>query len=295
VNSTRHAAVAALIAVGACKSADVVSTPAPANQPSPIVAPATAATTAVFLASTMSGLLLGCAVDGAITSDKAACLAGIRGGVVGDRYGRTFAVGETGKHQCRESSGKTSYVALPDVPLPETYDGTRIGHIDPMTEILVYPAARAKELVLAIEGDDGSIDPAAAAMVLRREVVRLTDDPDEQAVAARPRTIAHLRADLDGDGAADTVWGVEGRPDDRPPDDDYGVNGLFAQLSKTGFVALRVHIPEWQEPIAAIDLDGDGAAELIHQSHYAGGETTTVSRIADGALVRIGDCCCTEP
>jgi hypothetical protein len=286
------AAVAALIAAGACKSADPSSTPGPANTPSPIVATAAGEGTAVFWSSTMTGFLLGCATGEGITGDKAKCLAMIRSGdTVGDKYGRVLTAGESGKRTCSEQAGSTTFLTVTDVALPETYEGERVGHIDPMTELYVFPARRAADLVVAREGDDGELDRAAAAAILRGAIVRLEDDPAERTVAARPGVRSYLRTDLDGDGALDTVWGVEGRPDE-----EFGINGLFAELSRTGgLVALHLQMTEWQEPIAAIDLDGDGAAELIHTSHYASAETTTVSRIVDGALVPIGSCCCTEP
>jgi hypothetical protein len=285
--------LAVVAAVGACKSSGSPSTPALSNEPSTIADRRTATGTAVFLSTTRSALLVGCATDDASNGDRAACLALVQAGdALADRYGRVFSAGKTGKHQCSEGAGKTSYVEVADVALPDDYEGPRIGNIDPRTDLVVFPARRARDLVLAVAGDDGKLDRAAAAALLRRAAARMTTtgDENERKVSPAPGTLASLRADLDGDRVPDTVWGVEGNPSE-----DYGINGLFAELSRTrGLVLLRAQMPQWQEPLAAIDVDGDGVAELIHHSHYAEAEDTMLSRIVDGALVPIGECCCAE-
>jgi hypothetical protein len=271
----------------ACGTAAPAPPPAPGNRG----AATGAANAALFLASTRTAIPLACVTAGGFVDTAAVCAGMVTpGDALADAYGRRLVAEEAYRAACVDG-GSGTLLGTNEVALPETYEPVRIAELDPRTELLFWPAERAAGLVPAVVGDERGFDRVAAAALMAKEQRRLAAASGE-AVTLSPalEVRATLRADLDGDGSPDVAWGVDGAPDD-----DFGLRALMVELSSApGLGVVAAHALEWIEPLAAFDLDGDGAAELLHEQHYAEARTYTLTRAVGGtpstAVVFTGAC-----
>ncbi len=163
-------------------------------------------------------------------------------------------------------------------------------HDSPLADFLVWPAARAKDVT--VWNTSPSVDIAALtrrAAELAAALTRPAGDGADVAYAMNGAIEVRgaLSADVDGDARDDAIYSIALPSDDAP---FWQPRYLLASVSSRPGELLAVGSSTYSEieAVGAIDLDGDGAAEVLVTEPYHEGSSSFVGRYKDGTIEPLG-------
>lgn len=241
--------------------------------------------TAIVLDYDEGAAVMACAVDGKIVASAWKCSQEMKGDMtVASLGGGTRKLGATKTLKCEPAPGdvqdKQAGFAIDPVP-------TGRGD-DPLREFLVWPTARAADVIR------WNAHPSVDLPALTRRAASLAkvlashtgEDGQPYRMDGPIEVLGTLTADVDGDDQPDMLTSIA-----LPSDEDFWrPNYLLASISSRPGELLDLASTTLEQilPVAAIDLDGDGADEVLVSMPYYEGSYSYVQRVKDGKLETLG-------
>lgn len=228
--------------------------------------------TVLFLDSAGRAVPLACAQPGVgLYVQPSDCFELIEDKRIADLGGGRRKLGDPGTWTCAGNGERHKALRVEAAP------GRKFAVGDPANELLVWPTTRAAAVTIW----ERPADPTDVGDDIATRYGEIAERMATGMVwyeASDARLLGTLRADIDGDGVVDEVYsvGTELAGDGIPR----GPRMLLGALSThpEGLLTLRQDDLEDLQAFAALDLDGDRAAELVIAAPYYDGDATVVAR-----------------
>lgn len=281
-------AVPLLLLLAACPAPGPVRPDVPTDDPDPEPPRPEPEDTVLFLDSAGRAVPLACAQPGVgLYIQPGHCFELVSDDKIADLGGGRRKLGEPSSWTCAGNGER--HKAFKVGPAP----GRKFAEGDPANDLLVWPSTRASAVTIWVRPDDPNdladdVRAAYGAVAERMATGMRSYDGDDA------RLVGTLTADVDGDGAVDEIYSVGAEiPGDGIPRAPRALIGSLT-THPSGLVVLRKHDLEDLQAFAAIDLDGDGAVELVIAAPYYEGDSTVVARFdpAGDALVTLAGVSC---
>lgn len=265
-----------------------------ANAESPIVATApaedTSPVTVLFLDAAGRAVPLSCASPGVgLYPDPADCLELIEGDPkIADLGGGRRTLGASSPWICGGNDRRVEAFRIDPAP------GRRYPAGDPANELLVWPSTRAAAVAVWTAAPPDTTVPPEVGHSYQEVAATLVRFTGMSYDARDARLTGSLLADIDGDGTPDQLFsiGTELRPSAGPAAPRMVLGALSSRPDE--LAVLLSHEFDELAAFAAVDLDGDGAAEVVVAAPNYQGDATAVYRFdaSDATLVAIGGIAC---
>ncbi len=244
--------------------------------------------TVLFLDSAGRAVPLACAQPGVgLYVQPSDCFELISDAKVADLGGGRRALGDRSSWTCAGNGEKHKAFKIGPAP------GRKFSAGDPANDLLVWPTTRASAVTVWQRPDD----PTDVSDDLREQYTAIAERMATGMTwyeSSDARLLGTLTADLDGDGADDQIYslGTEIAGDGIPRAPRMLLGALTTHPA--GLIVLRSDDLEDLQAFAALDLDGDRAAELVIAAPYYEGDSTVIARFdrVGEALVTLAGVSC---